>query len=67
MNPNYAAFDAFKKGEVYSFEVKKGKTGGVIYYEQSPSRPDLVLKDFIKILHPELMQDYEFTYATKIQ
>ena len=67
VNPNYAAFKAFKKGEVYSFEVKKGKTGGVIYYEQSPSRPDLVLKDFIKILHPELMQDYEFTYATKIQ
>ena len=45
----------------------EGKTGGVIYYEQSPSRPDLVLKDFIKILHPELMQNYEFTYATKIQ
>ncbi|CCG52888.1 Probable ABC-type iron(III)-transport system, binding protein precursor component [Flavobacterium indicum GPTSA100-9 = DSM 17447] len=65
-NPNYAAFDAFKKGEVYSFEVKKGKTGGVIYYEQSPSRPDLVLQDFIKILHPELMKDYEFTFATKI-
>ena len=67
VNPNYTAFDAFKKGEVYSFEVKKGKTGGVIYYEKSPSRPDLVLKDFIKILHPELMTDYEFTFATKIQ
>ena len=67
VNPNYAAFDAFKKGEIYSFEVKQGKTGGVIYYEQSPSRPDLVLKDFIKILHPELMQDYKFTFATKIK
>lgn len=66
MNSNYAAFDAFKKGEVYSFEVKKGKTGGVIYYEKSPSRPDLVLKDFIKIFHPELMQNYKFTFATKI-
>lgn len=66
-NPNYAAFDAFKKGEVYSFEVKTGKTGGVIYYEKSPSRPDLVLKDFIKILHPELMEDYDFTFATKIK
>lgn len=65
-NPNYAAFDAFKKGEVYSFEVKLGKTGGVIYYEKSPSRPDLVLKDFIKIFHPELMANYEFTFATKI-
>ena len=67
MNPNYAAFDAFKDGEVYSFEVEKGKTGGVIYYEKSPSRPDLVLKDFIKIFHPELMKDYQFTFATKIK
>jgi iron complex transport system substrate-binding protein len=67
VNPNYTAFDAFKKQEVYSFEVKQGKTGGVIYYEKSPSRPDLVLKDFIKILHPELMKDYEFTFATKIK
>jgi iron complex transport system substrate-binding protein len=67
VNSNYAAFDAFKKGEAYSFEVKKGKTGGVIYYEQSPARPDLVLKDFIKIIHPELMKDYEFTFATKIK
>jgi len=38
-NPNYAAFDAFKKGEVYSFEVKTGKTGGVIYYEKVPLVP----------------------------
>lgn len=67
VNSNYAAFDAFKKGEIYSFEVKKGKTGGVIYYEQSPSRPDLVLKDYIKIIHPELMKDYAFTFATKIK
>lgn len=67
VNPNYEAFEAFKKGEVYSFEVLKGKTGGVVYYEKSPSRPDLVLKDFIKIFHPDLMKDYEFTFATKIK
>lgn len=65
-NSNYAAFQAFSSREVYTFENKKGKTGGVIYYELGPSRPDLVLKDFIKILHPKAIPNYEFTFATKI-
>jgi iron complex transport system substrate-binding protein len=65
-NPHYKEFDAFKNKNVYSFESKLGTTGGTIYYELSPSRPDLVLKDYIKIFHPDLMSSYEFTFATKL-
>lgn len=65
-NPHYTEFDAFKNKNVYSFESKLGATGGTIYYELSPSRPDLVLKDYIKIFHPDLMTSYEFTFATKL-
>ncbi|MBE8728060.1 ABC transporter substrate-binding protein [Flavobacterium hungaricum] len=65
-NPHYTEFDAFKNKNVYSFETKLGATGGTVYYELSPSRPDLVLKDYIKILHPDLMPSYEFTFATKL-
>lgn len=61
-NPNYAYFKAFKNRKVYSFSSKKGKTGGVIYYEEASSRPDLVLKDLIKILHPNLLPDYELYF-----
>ncbi|MFB9077093.1 ABC transporter substrate-binding protein [Flavobacterium procerum] len=65
-NPHYGEFDAFKNKSVYSFEYKLGATGGTIYYELSPSRPDLVLKDYIKIFHPDLLSSYEFTFATKL-
>jgi len=65
-NPHYEQFDAFKVKNVYTFESKLGATGGTIYYELAPSRPDLVLKDYIKIFHPELLADYNFTFAQKL-
>lgn len=66
-NPHYAQFKAFKDQNVYSFSSKKGKTGGVIYYELAPNRPDLVIKDIVKILHPELLPDYELYFFEKLK
>ncbi|OYX85255.1 MAG: ABC transporter substrate-binding protein [Flavobacteriales bacterium 32-34-25] len=65
-NPHYEQFDAFKTKNVYTFESKLGATGGTIYYELAPSRPDLVLKDYIKIFHPELLANYNFTFVQKL-
>ena len=65
-NPHYSEFDAFSNKSVYCLESKFGATGGTVYYELSPSRPDLVLKDYIKIFHPDLLPSYEFTFATKL-
>ena len=65
-NPHYGEFDAFKNKSVYNFEGKLGTTGGTVYYELAPSRPDLVLKDYIKIFHPDLLSSYEFTFASKL-
>ncbi len=62
----YSQFDAFKKDKVYSFTNKKGETGGLLYFELAPNRPDLVLKDIIKILHPELLPEYEFYFFSKL-
>ena len=65
-NKVYAQFDAFQQDKVFSFTTKKGATGGVVYYELAPNRPDLVLKDMIKILHPELLPDYELYFFSKL-
>lgn len=65
-NPHYNQFDAFTNKNIYTFEGKMGATGGTIFYELSPSRPDLVLRDYIKIFHPELLPDYTFTFAQKL-
>jgi iron complex transport system substrate-binding protein len=66
-NPHYGQFDAFKNKNVYSFTRKKGKTGGVLYYELAPNRPDMVLKDLVKILHPDLLPNYELFFFEKLK
>ncbi len=66
MNPHYAKFDAFRNKNVYSFSGKKGKTGGIFYYELAPNRPDIVLKDIVKILHPELLPGYQPFFFEKL-
>lgn len=66
-NIHYNQFTAFKNKKVYSFASKKGKTGGVLYYELAPNRPDIVLKDIVKILHPELLPGYVPYFFSKLQ
>jgi iron complex transport system substrate-binding protein len=58
-NQHYTKFDAFKNKTIYNSANTTGATGGVLYYELGITRPDLVLKDIIKICHPELLEDYK--------
>lgn len=66
-NPHYTQFTAFKNKKVYSSTIKKGATGGILYFELSPTRPDIVLKDMIKIFHPELLPDYSLFFFQKLE
>jgi len=66
-NELYAKFKAFQNNTIYTPSTKKGKTGGVIYYELAPTRPDLVLKDIIKITNPKLLPNYKLTFFEKMQ
>lgn len=58
-NIHNTMFKAFQNKSIYSFTNTTGKTGGILYFELGMTRPDLVLKDLIKICHPELLEDYE--------
>ncbi|PKA83944.1 iron complex transport system substrate-binding protein [Ulvibacter sp. MAR_2010_11] len=62
----YTKFDTYTNQKIFSSTTKKGATGGVIYYELAPNRPDLVLKDIIKILHPSLLPNHELFFFSKI-
>jgi len=66
-NSLYTNFEAFKKKNIYTFANKTGATGGVLYYELGTARPDLVLKDLIKIAHPELLEDYKPYFFEKLK
>ena len=65
-NPHYGNFKAFKTDNMYTFSKKKGATGGTIYYELGALRPDLILKDIIKIAHPDLLPEYTMTFFDKV-
>ena len=58
---------SFKNKKVYSFTNKVGETGGLIYFELAPNRPDIVLKDIIKILHPELLPNHKFYFFDQLK
>lgn len=66
-NPHYTQFKAFQNKQVYSYSNKKGPTGGIVFYEWAPNRPDWVLQDMVKIFHPELLPDYKFHFFEQLQ
>jgi len=66
-NEHYTQFNAFKNKSIYSFVNTTGATGGVTYYEEGTARPDLVLKDLIKICHPELLPNYNPHFFKPLQ
>jgi len=65
-NKHYRQFKAFQTGNIFSFTTKKGTTGGLLYFEVAPQRPDWVLNDLIHIFHPELLPDYENHFFEKL-
>lgn len=65
-DPRYKHFKAFQQGNVYTYTLKKGPTGGIAYFELGYLRPDLILKDLIKVLHPGLLPDYELYFYQKL-
>ncbi len=58
-NDHYLSFRPFRKKKVFTFAGTKGSGGGLLYYEQAPARPDIVLKDLIHVFHPDLLPDYQ--------
>jgi len=57
----YARFKAFQDRKVYGCN-----TNHVPFYEESLFHPELLLKDLIKIFHPELLPDYDLKYFSNL-
>ncbi len=58
----YEQFKPFQTGRVYSYAGRIGPGGGVDYLENGYARPDIVLKDLVKILHPDLIPDHNLYF-----
>lgn len=66
MNPFYGKLDVFNKGKIYTMAGRE-KQKANDFFESGVVRADLVLKDYIKIFHPELLPDYQLTYMKELQ
>lgn len=62
----YKRFRAWQEGRVYTFTNKVNATGGNEYLELGYARPDMVLADLIRILHPDLLPDHAFYFYQKL-
>lgn len=66
INPNYTKMNVFNNGKLYTVSGKEnGKSND--YFESGVLLADLVLKDYIKIFHPELLPDYQLTYMKELK
>lgn len=58
----YAQFAAWKARHIYGCNTLR-----VPYYEEVPFRPDLLLRDVVHILHPDVLPHHKLRYYTPLQ
>jgi len=64
---HYSQFKAYKEKRIYTFANTQGETGGLLFYELGPARPDLILKDLIYIFHPKLLPEHQLFFFKPLQ
>ena len=66
VNPRFAEAKAVREGQVYNSNRRLTPGGGNDYWESGVVRPDIVLHDLIRILHPEA-GEWPLHYYRKIE
>ncbi len=64
--PKFADTRCVENGAVYNCTKRLNAAGGNDYWESGVVRPDLILRDLIKIFHPELVAE-DFYYYDKVR
>lgn len=64
-DPRYAELGPFEDAQVWT-HVPPGPGASSDYWERGVTRPDLVLADYVAILHPELMPDHTFEFFRRV-
>ena len=63
----YGLFNAFRNGEVYTYDARKGEKGGSEYLELGYLRPDIILSDLMQIAHPETGDSEDLYFHAKLK
>jgi len=63
----YTRFKPFQTGQVYTYDTRKGTKGGSAFLELGYLRPDIILQDLVKIIHPDLLPEHSLYFHGKLQ
>lgn len=63
----YARFKPFTEKQIYTYDARKGAKGGSEFLELGYLRPDIILKDLVKIAHPEKLPGHELYFHKKLE
>ena len=64
--PKFADTRCVRNGYVYNNNARTNAAGGNDYYESAVVNPDLLLRDLVKIFHPELVEE-DFVYYKQLK
>ncbi len=64
--PKFADTRCFQNGQVYNNNARTNAAGGNDYWESAVVNPDLLLRDLVKIFHPELVEE-DFVYYKQLK
>ncbi|AFM03053.1 ABC-type Fe3+-hydroxamate transport system, periplasmic component [Bernardetia litoralis DSM 6794] len=63
----FVSFKSVKNKSVFNHNKRQLKSGGNDYFESGVAFPDKILEDFIKILHPELIENKELYFYENLK
>lgn len=66
-NRRFATLPVVRRGNVYNNNARVTPMGGSDFWESGAVRPDVVLADMARILHPELLPEHELYYFRKLE
>ncbi|MGC9375690.1 MAG: ABC transporter substrate-binding protein [Bacteroidales bacterium] len=66
VDDRFRDFKPFMHSRIYNNNLQQNEWGGNDYWEKGTVEPHIILKDMIKIFHPELLPDYTLTYYRSI-
>lgn len=66
MCPGFADTPCFRSGSLYNNNARTTPGGGNDYYEGGVVHPDILLRDLVKIFHPELVEE-DFVYYRQLK
>ena len=66
-DPRYGDFAPLKNGQLFNNNARVNENGGNTYYEEGAAHPEKVLKDLVKILHPDLLPEHELRFYQKVE